>query len=207
MSIHVALSHVTHNTTTGERIVAALVRLRPAPHCRTPILSYSSGSRPRALSQLEAGPAEQLRGAGAVPKGRRVSGRDNLVAEWPSTIRSTSSSNRKPSCRSPTTTWQRRELEPFLDAARVTPRLAKLSRRNRAPQEADDDFLVALNHRLQLTSAYLIRLDPGVQYAGGDARAGIRVLPRYDVAAGATATASWSCREVCVRYLIQPGPT
>src|SRR5215218_8111763 len=42
MSIHVALSHRTHYT--YDRPVAHaphVVRLRPAPHCRTKILSYS----------------------------------------------------------------------------------------------------------------------------------------------------------------------
>ena len=42
MSIHVALRHVTHYQ--YDRAVALspqLVRLRPAPHCRTRILSYS----------------------------------------------------------------------------------------------------------------------------------------------------------------------
>ena len=42
MAIHVALSHVTHYK--YDRLVALgpqIVRLRPAPHCRTPILSYS----------------------------------------------------------------------------------------------------------------------------------------------------------------------
>jgi hypothetical protein len=42
MSIHVALNHVT--TYRYDRRVALgpqVVRLRPAPHCRTPILSYS----------------------------------------------------------------------------------------------------------------------------------------------------------------------
>ena len=42
MPIHVALSHITHYR--YDRLVGLsphLVRLRPAPHCRTPILSYS----------------------------------------------------------------------------------------------------------------------------------------------------------------------
>ncbi|MFZ9407697.1 MAG: transglutaminase N-terminal domain-containing protein, partial [Burkholderiaceae bacterium] len=42
MAIHVALHHVTRYT--YDKLVTLgpqLIRLRPAPHCRTPILSYS----------------------------------------------------------------------------------------------------------------------------------------------------------------------
>ncbi len=42
MSIHVALNHITHYK--YDRLVnlsPQIVRLRPAPHCRTRILSYS----------------------------------------------------------------------------------------------------------------------------------------------------------------------
>jgi transglutaminase-like putative cysteine protease len=42
VSIHVALNHVTHYR--YDRLVALgpqIVRLRPAPHCRTRIISYS----------------------------------------------------------------------------------------------------------------------------------------------------------------------
>ena len=47
MSIHVALRHVTHYR--YDRLVNLsphVVRLRPAPHCRTPILSYSLNIEP-----------------------------------------------------------------------------------------------------------------------------------------------------------------
>ncbi len=42
MSIHVALSHVTHyRYAKPVNLGPHVVRLRPAAHCRTPILSYS----------------------------------------------------------------------------------------------------------------------------------------------------------------------
>src|SRR5688572_14407373 len=47
MSIRVTLSH--HTRYTYDRLVALgpqTVRLRPAPHCRTPILGYSLKVRP-----------------------------------------------------------------------------------------------------------------------------------------------------------------
>ncbi|MGE5714599.1 MAG: transglutaminase N-terminal domain-containing protein, partial [Betaproteobacteria bacterium] len=42
MSINVALNHVTHYR-YDRRVGLApqIVRLRPAPHCRTPVLAYS----------------------------------------------------------------------------------------------------------------------------------------------------------------------
>ena len=48
MGIHVALNHKT--TYRYDRRVALspqIVRLRPAPHCRTPILSYSMTVTPK----------------------------------------------------------------------------------------------------------------------------------------------------------------
>jgi transglutaminase-like putative cysteine protease len=48
MAIHVALSHKTHYR--YDRPVSLsphIVRLRPAPHCRTPIVSYSLNVTPR----------------------------------------------------------------------------------------------------------------------------------------------------------------
>ena len=48
MSIRVALQHrTTYRFDRAVRLSPHVVRLRPAPHCRTPILSYSLTVRPR----------------------------------------------------------------------------------------------------------------------------------------------------------------
>src|SRR4029434_11050499 len=48
MAIHVALSHYTdYRYDRPVSLSPHIVRLRPAPHCRTPVLSYSLKVEPR----------------------------------------------------------------------------------------------------------------------------------------------------------------
>ena len=61
MPVQVALTHRTQYR--FERPVTLgphFVRLRPAPHCRTPISAYALHVTPTALHQLAAGPVRQL---------------------------------------------------------------------------------------------------------------------------------------------------
>ena len=47
MAIHVALSHITtYHFDRPVNLSPHVVRLRPAPHCRTPILSFSQRVEP-----------------------------------------------------------------------------------------------------------------------------------------------------------------
>jgi transglutaminase-like putative cysteine protease len=47
MAIHVALQHVTNYKYDRPVVLSPqVIRLRPAPHCRTPILSYSLKVQP-----------------------------------------------------------------------------------------------------------------------------------------------------------------
>ena len=75
MVMHVALNHRTiyrYDRLVG--LAPQIVRLRPAPHCRTPILSYSLKIEPeRAFPQLAAGSVRQLPGPPRVPRADRAS--------------------------------------------------------------------------------------------------------------------------------------
>ena len=167
MSIHVALRHVTHYR--YDRPVGLgpqIIRLRPAPHCRTRILSYS----------LDVAPAEHFLNWQQDPQGnylarlvfpektREFRVAVDLVAEMsvlnPFDFFLTPHAETFPFGYSPV---ERRELTPFLVKPPATPLLAEyLATISREPQRTID-FIVGLNQRVAADISYLIRLEPGVQ--------------------------------------------
>ncbi|PLZ03857.1 IMP dehydrogenase [Burkholderia sp. WAC0059] len=167
MSIRVALNHVTHYR--YDRLVGLspqVVRLRPAPHCRTPIVSYSLRVEPAEHFinwQQDAFANYQARIVIPQPT-REFKVTVDLVAEMavynPFDFFLEPSAEKFPFAYAPELAA---ELAPYLVKRKPTPRFAQfVASIDRSPR-ATADFLVDLNQRLQRDIRYLIRMEPGVQ--------------------------------------------
>jgi len=170
MAIRVALRHRT--TYTFDRPVSVSpheVRLRPAPHCRTPILGYS----------LQVEPAQHFLNWQQDPYGNWVArlvfpertGKleilVDLVADMtvinPFDFFVESYAEGYPFAYAPALA---KELLPFLETAPLGPRLEQWLKAFRAsitPGELTVLMLVRLNQQLQREIRYLVRMEPGIQ--------------------------------------------
>jgi uncharacterized protein (DUF2126 family)/transglutaminase-like putative cysteine protease len=167
MGIHVALSHSTRYR--YDRLVSLsphLVRLRPAPHCRTPIVSYSLKVDPRTqfLNWQQDPHGNYLARVVFPEKTRELKVEVDLVAELsvinPFDFFLESSAETYPFTYEP---WLAKDLAPFLDVAPAVPGLCELLRRiDRRPRRTVE-FLVDLNQQISKDISYVIRLEPGVQ--------------------------------------------
>jgi uncharacterized protein (DUF2126 family) len=167
MAIHVALSHRTRYV--YDRPVSLsphIVRLRPAPHCRTAILSYSLAVTPRNhFINWQQDPHGNYLARIVFPDRTRELAIDvDLVAEMavlnPFDFFLESSAETCPFVYEP---WLRTELAPFLELAASGPRLRDLLATVDPTPRRTIDFLVDLNRRLSSEIEYIIRLEPGVQ--------------------------------------------
>ena len=167
MSIHVALHHVTdyqYDRRVG--LSPQIVRLRPAPHCRTRILSYSLRISPEQhFINWQQDPQSNYLARLVFPeKTTRLQIVVDLVAEMsvlnPFDFFLEPSHSHYPFTY---TAEHLRELAPHLAQTAATPLftdyLASISR----AKLSTIDFLVTLNQRLQQDIHYLIRMEPGVQ--------------------------------------------
>jgi transglutaminase-like putative cysteine protease len=167
LSIHVALNHVSQYSydrpvTLGPQVI----RLRPAPHSRTRILSYSMRIAPAEhfLNWQQDPQSNWL--ARAVFTGRTTSMRIevDLVAEMavfnPFDFFLEPHAERFPFDYEPAV---RHELAPYLAREPATPLFAAWLAAVPRTSMATADFLVGLNQRLQGDVGYLIRMEPGVQ--------------------------------------------
>ena len=167
MSIHVALNHVTHYRydrpiTLGPQVV----RLRPAPHSRTRILSYSMRVEPLGhFVNWQQDPQSNYLARLVFPEPTTEFRIEiDLVAEM--SVLNPFDFFLEPSAEHFPFAYESElaaELAPFMARCELTPLLERyVADVPRTPKHTND-FLVELNQRLQKDISYLIRMEPGVQ--------------------------------------------
>ena len=167
MPLRVALHHETsYSYSRPVTLLPQTVRLRPAPHCRTPVLSYS----------LRVSPEEQFCNWSQDPHGNwqaryvfpklatAMKVEVDLVVEW--TVINPFDFFVEPSAEK----WpfgylpeQRKELAAFTQPGPLTPRLSACIARMRKLTGKTVDVLVEINRLLSTEISYIVRLEPGVQ--------------------------------------------
>ncbi len=167
MPIRVALRHTTkYQYDRAVTIGPHVVRLRPTPHCRTPILSYALEVSPgEHFLNWQQDPQSNYLARLVFPKPARELCFDvNLVAEM--TVINPFDFFLDPTaekCPFTYQDWLAEEIAPFRKLEPPGPLLkAYLEGIDRRPRTTID-FLVELNQRLQSEISYVIRLEPGVQ--------------------------------------------
>ena len=167
MSIHVALNHVSHyRYDRPVNLGAQLVRLRPAPHCRTRILSYSMRVEPAEhfINWQQDPQANYLARLVFPERTREFRVEVDLIAEMavlnPFDFFLTPYAESIPFEYEAT---EVSELAPYLLRSEATPLFAEYLARIPRSKTRTIDFLVNLNQRVAHDIRYLIRMEPGVQ--------------------------------------------
>jgi transglutaminase-like putative cysteine protease len=167
MSILVALNHKTeYRFDRSVGLAPHVVRLRPAPHCRTPIRSYSLKIEPEGhfINWQQDAFGNYLARLVFPEKTRRLSIEVDVIAEMitinPFDFFLEESAYHYPFEYAPEL---RKELAPYLEISDDGPLLREwLASVDRTRRETVY-FLVDLNSKLQQDIGYVIRMEPGVQ--------------------------------------------
>jgi uncharacterized protein (DUF2126 family) len=167
VSIHVALNHVTHYRYDRRvELGPQIVRLRPAPHCRTPILSYSLRIEPanHFINWMQDPFANHLARLVFPEKTTEFKVTVDVVAEMsvfnPFDFFLEPEAEKFPFTYAPEL---KQELAPYLAKGPLTPRFKAFVESISMEEMRTIDFIVGLNQRLQHDIGYLIRMEPGVQ--------------------------------------------
>lgn len=167
MSIHVALHHVTHyRYDRAVELGPQIVRLRPAPHSRTRVLSYALKVQPENhFINWQQDPQGNYLARLVFPeKTEQLRIEVDLVAEM--AVFNPFDFFLEPYAEKIPFSYaadEQKELAPYLETLALTPRFTEyLNAIDRTPV-ASVDFLVALNQQLSEDIRYLIRMEPGVQ--------------------------------------------
>ena len=167
MSVHVALNHIMHyRYDRPVNLGPQIIRLRPAPHCRTRILSYSLTITPAEhFINWQQDPLSNYLARVVFPKpARELKIEVDLTAEM--AVQNPFDFFLEPYAQRFPFKYdavEARELAPFLFGGPATPLFARyLDSVSRTPRPTID-FLVELNGRLATDVRYLIRMEPGIQ--------------------------------------------
>ncbi len=167
MPIHAALTHVTHYT--YDKLVnlgPQIVRLRPAPHCRSKVLSYSLKIEPKShFLNWQQDPFANYQARLVFPeKTKEFKVTMDLVVEM--AVYNPFDFFLEPAAEKFPFKYEvllAQELAPYLATDPLTKRLqACLSRISRRKRRSID-FLVDVNQMVHQDIKYLIRMEPGVQ--------------------------------------------
>ncbi len=167
MSIRVALNHKTEYR--YDRLVTLnphVVRLRPAPHCRTPILSYSIRVEPKEqfLNWQQDPYSNYLARLVFTEPARSFSVEVDLIAEM--TAINPFDFFIEPYAETFPFIYDAalsRELAPYLEIAPAGKKLEALANSLRHNGPLMVDYMVEVNQSVQKHVKYLIRMEPGVQ--------------------------------------------
>jgi uncharacterized protein (DUF2126 family) len=184
MAITVALHHRTsYRYDRPITLGAQTVRLRPAPHCRTPVPSYSLKIEPaKHFINWQQDPQGNYLARLVFPEPTSTfSVQVDLVAELsvfnPFDFFLEPAAEKFPFAYEPALAV---ELAPYLRKDPATPKFASFLQSLDLTAKPTIDFIVALNLRVNQAVRYIIRLEPGVQ------------TPEETLASG-----SGSCRDSC----------
>ncbi len=167
MGIRVALHHKTvYNYDRLVTLGPQVVRLRPAPHSRTPVISYSLRVEPKEhFINWQQDPQSNFLARIVIPEPtRRFSLEVDLVAEM--TVLNPFDFFLEPYADRFPFVYEKslaRELTPFLELLPAGDRFTEFMKSLDASEKQSIDFLVSLNRSVQDAVGYCIRLEPGVQ--------------------------------------------
>jgi uncharacterized protein (DUF2126 family)/transglutaminase-like putative cysteine protease len=172
MSIHAALHHVTHYTYDRPiQLGPQVIRLRPAPHCRSHVVSYALRVEPQAhFINWQQDPFANYQARLVFPdKTTEFKVTVDVVVEM--SVYNPFDFFLEPEAEHFPFTYDaslQQELAPYLATLDATPLLTRyvkgigLEKLSKNPPRTID-FLVQLNQRLHQDIRYLIRMEPGVQ--------------------------------------------
>ncbi|MCA9395782.1 MAG: transglutaminase family protein, partial [Candidatus Omnitrophica bacterium] len=167
MAIHVALNHVTkYRYKKRVSLGPQIVRLRPAPHSRTPILSYSLKITPENhFINWQQDPQGNYLARLSFPEKTEsfevaVDLTANMSVINPFDFFLEETAEHFPFRYEP---WLKKELEPFLEAHQPSSAFSEYIKQFTADKTPTIDYLVSMIRSLNQDIRYLVRMESGVQ--------------------------------------------